>query len=195
MKKQAYIFIGRSGCGKGTQVDLLIEQLKKQGENVFNLETGSKFREFVKGDGYSNKLAKEVGEKGGLQPEFLAVFMWAKAITDGLKEGDILVLDGVARKILEAKLLDTVFEFLGYEKPTIVFMNVSRQWSEERLLGRGRDDDATQEIKKRLDWYDTDVEPVIEWYKNNPDYNFLDINGEQTIEEVHGEIMEKVTGE
>lgn len=191
--KQAYIFIGRSGCGKGTQVSLLVEQLKKQGENIFNLETGSKFREFIKGSGYSNKLAKEVGERGGLQPEFLAVFMWAKAITDNLKEGDTMVLDGVARKILEAKLLDTVFEFLGYEKPTIVFMNVSRQWSEERLLGRGRGDDAIQEIKNRMDWYDTDVEPVIEWYKNNPDYNFLDINGEQTIEEVHQEILTKIS--
>ncbi len=192
MDKQAYIFIGRSGCGKGTQVKLLIEELKKQGKEVFNLEMGNKFREFIKGESYSSKLAKEIGDRGGLQPEFLAVSIWAKTITDNLKGGDTMVLDGVARKILEAKLLDTIFGFLGYKRPVVIFMNVSRKWSEDRMLGRGRSDDDAQEIKRRLDWYETDVEPVIEWYRGNPEYNFLDINGEQTIEEVHQEIMDKI---
>ncbi len=49
-----------------------------------------------------------------------------------------------------------------------------------------------KKIKKRLDWFDTDVQPVIDWFKSNDFYNFLDINGEQTIEEVHQEIMEKI---
>jgi len=190
--KQAYIFIGRSGCGKGTQAKLLIDELKKQGEDVFSLETGSKFREFIKGETYSNRLAKEITDQGGLQPEFLAVFIWAKEIVGNLKEGDILVLDGVARKILEAKLLNSVFDFLGYKRPVVIFMNVSRKWSEERMLGRGRTDDDVQEIKRRLDWYETEVEPVVEWYKGNSEYNFLDINGEQTVEEVHQEIMSKL---
>jgi len=71
-------------------------------------------------------------------------------------------------------------------------MNVSREWSKERLLGRGRKDDDPEEIKKRLDWYETEVAPVVEYYKDNPKYNFIDVNGEQTIEEVHKEIIEKV---
>jgi len=193
MEKQAYIFIGRSGCGKGTQANLLIEQLKKQGRDIFSLETGNKFREFIKDENYSSKLAKGIIERGELQPEFLAVSMWASAMTKIVRGGEDFVLDGTPRKMAEAKTLNSAMQFYGFVKPIVIFMNVSRQWSEDRLLGRGRGDDAVEEIKKRLDWYDTDVEPVVEWYKNNSDYRFLDINGEQTVEEVHREIMKKIS--
>ncbi len=190
--KQAYIFIGRSGCGKGTQANLLKDFLTKEGKTFFNLETGNKFREFVKKDSYSSQLSKKIGEIGGLQPEFLAVLMWASSMVDQVKGDEDFILDGAPRKIAEAKTLDSALRFYEFEKPIIVFVNVSRKWSEDRLLGRGRADDDTEEIKKRLDWFDTDVQPVIDWFKSNDFYNFLDINGEQTIEEVHQEIMEKI---
>ncbi|MCG2694656.1 hypothetical protein L6261_01050, partial [Candidatus Parcubacteria bacterium] len=67
-----------------------------------------------------------------------------------------------------------------------------REWSTERLLGRGRSDDDAEQIKKRLDWFDKDVIPAIEYLKNDPLYNFVDINGEQTIEQVQAEIIEKI---
>jgi adenylate kinase len=190
--KQTYIFIGRSGCGKGTQAELLIKSLTENGRKIFNLETGKKFREFVKGDSYSSKLSNEIGERGGLQPEFLAVLMWASSMVDKVQGDEDFVLDGTPRKMAEAKTLDSALDFYGFEKPIVVFVNVSRKWAEERLLGRGRSDDDTEEIKKRLDWYETEVAPVVEWYKGNGSYKFLDINGEQTIEEVHQEIMEKI---
>ena len=53
----------------------------------------------------------------------------------------------------------------------------------------GREDDVIDKINRRQDWFDTDVMPVLEFYKNHKDYEFLDINGDQTIEEVHSEIM------
>jgi adenylate kinase family enzyme len=34
--------------------------------------------------------------------------------------------------------------------------------------------------------------PVVEYYKTNPSDKFVNINGEQTIEEVHGEIISKL---
>jgi adenylate kinase len=192
MDKQAYIFIGRSGCGKGTQANLLKDFLTKQGKTFFNLETGDKFREFVKGDSYSSQLANKIGKTGGLQPEFLATLMWASSMVDQVKGGEDFVLDGTPRKMTEAKILDSALRFYEFKKPIVVFVNVSRKWSEDRLLGRGRADDDTEEIEKRLNWFDTDVQPVIDWYKGEDSYNFLDINGEQTIEEVHQEIMDKI---
>ena len=193
MNKNAYIFIGRSGCGKGTQAELLIEYLKKNGRKIFSLETGDKFREFVRGDTYSRRLSAEIGPKGGLQPEFLAILMWATAMTNSVKGGESFVIDGAPRKMAEATVLDSALKFYGFEKPILVFMNVSRKWSEERLAGRGRSDDDINEVKKRLDWYDADVAPVVEWYKNNAEYQFLDINGEQTVEEVHREIINELS--
>lgn len=191
--KQAYIFVGRSGCGKGTQAELLIDYLKNNSQNeVFYLQTGEEFRKFMKEEGYSNDLAREVGSQGKLQPMFLTVMLWAKALIEKLKGGEILVFDGTPRKKDEADILESVFDFYGYKNPKVIYVNVSRQWAEERLLSRGRSDDKLEKIKTRQDWFDTDVMAVLDYYQNNKDYVFLEINGEQTIEEVHQEILSKL---
>ena len=48
VKQQSFIFMGRSGCGKGTQAKLLMEYLKKidPARDIFYLETGAGVREF-----------------------------------------------------------------------------------------------------------------------------------------------------
>jgi len=75
----------------------------------------------------------------------------------------------------------------------IIYVNVSDAWSIARLEGRGRaDDKSLAEVKKRLAWFNTDVVPALDFYKNNPDYQYLDINGEQTIEQVQAEILTKL---
>jgi len=192
MDKQAYIFIGRSGCGKGTQTELLMNHLRNDlNRKVFDLQTGDKFRSFVKGEGYTNRLAKEIGDRGELQPMFLVLSLWATALIENLKGDEDLVLDGMPRKKDQADVLHSVFDFYGYGKPKVVYINVSREWATEKLLARkdGREVYVFYKINRRQDWFDTDVMPVLEFYKNHKDYEFLDINGDQTIEEVHSEIM------
>ena len=41
-------------------------------------------------------------------------------------------------------------------------------------------------------WYENFVAKVIEAYKTDTRVSFHEINGEQTIEEVHGELISKV---
>ncbi|MCK4918227.1 MAG: nucleoside monophosphate kinase [Candidatus Pacebacteria bacterium] len=191
--KQAYIIIGRSGCGKGTQAELLINYLKNDlNRKVFDLQTGDKFRDFIKGEGYTNKLAKEIGDRGGLQPMFLVLSLWATALIENLKGDEDLILDGMPRKKDQADVLHSVFDFYSYDKPKVIYINVSREWAEEKLLARGRGDDEAEKIKNRQDWFDTDVIPVLGFYENHEDYEFLDINGDQSIEDVHNEIMNKI---
>jgi adenylate kinase family enzyme len=47
-------------------------------------------------------------------------------------------------------------------------------------------------VKSRLDWFDTDVVPVVEYFKSNTDVDFISVNGEQSIEEVHNELLSKL---
>ncbi len=195
MELKTFIFIGRSGCGKGTQVKLLTDYLKEvtPEENIFYLQTGQHFRNFVKEKGLANKMANEIMEEGGRQPDFLAVWIWANAFLKNVKNEEHLIVDGTPRSLNEARILDTAMRFYKREKPTIVYIDVSREWSEERLLARGRADDLEiEDIRKRLDWFEDDVLPAVSFYRENPDYDFIFINGEQTIEEVHGEVMKKV---
>ena len=60
MKPQTFIFIGRSGCGKGTQAELVQEHLKQidPKRKVLYIQTGAEFREFIKGNSETQKLSK-----------------------------------------------------------------------------------------------------------------------------------------
>ncbi len=186
----SYIFIGRSGCGKGTQADLLKKVLELRGKRVLYIETGDEFRNFITGEQFANKRSKEAYEKDERQPDFLACFMWSKAFIKDFEGKEEVMFDGTPRSLPEAKILETALTFFGFNKKFIIHINVSKDWSQDRLLARGRSDDATiQKINKRLAWYDSDVLPAVEHFKTTPLYSFVSVNGEQTIEKVHEDIV------
>ena len=195
MQKQFFIFIGRSGCGKGTQAELLQKYLEDQGvEKVVHVTTGGGFRDFVARDTYVSGLSRTVNETGGLQPEFLAVWNWSNIFINTLKGDETIILDGAPRKPFEVHVLHSAVSFLGYEKPVVVYVDVSEKWAKERLVGRGREDDKNEaEITRRLSWFETEVLPTLDVYLNDPRYTVLHINGEQTVEEVHKEIISKLS--
>lgn len=186
-----FIFIGRSGSGKGTQAALIKESLLKEnpGADIFYLESGARFRDFIQSNTFSSGLSREVYEADLRQPDFLAVWNWAHLFVDSLKGTEHLMIDGTPRSLVEAKILDTAMKFYKREKPKVVHINVSRPWSEKHLLARGRADDANLEkINRRLNWFDSDVVPAVEYYRTHPDYQFIEVNGEQSIEKVEEDI-------
>ncbi len=194
MSPQTFLFIGRSGCGKGTQADLLQKLIKEKDPNgeIFYIQTGAHFREFIKGEGYANKLSNDIYVNGILQPDFLAIYLWAKLLIENFKGTEHLFFDGITRTLPEAMTFTTALQFYN-RHATVIYLNVSRKWSEERLLARGRMDDKTlRDIDKRLDWYDRDTAPAVEYFNVHERYTFLDINGEQTVEKVHADIVEKL---
>ncbi len=193
MHLHTFIFIGRSGCGKGTQAALIKEHILKENKEaeIFYLESGARFREFIQGETYSSKLSSEVYNQDHRQPDFLAVWNWAHLFVDSLKGTEHLMIDGTPRSLAEAKVLDTAMKFYKREKPYIVYINVSREWSQKHLLNRGRSDDATlDKIDRRLKWFESDVVPAIEYYRTHPDYRFIEVNGEQSVEKV-SEVIQK----
>jgi adenylate kinase len=194
MTPKTFIFIGRSGSGKGTQARLLQEYLNEidKDTSIFYLETGAEFREFLKGESFSSELSRKIYEAGDLQPSFLAIHIWAEKLMNNLKGNEHLIIDGTPRQLGEAHILESALDFYKRDEVYVVLPNVSRKWSEERLLGRGRADDSIEDIKRRLDWYDEKVVPAIEYFKSSAKLKFLDINGEQTIQEVRDEIIKKL---
>lgn len=188
-----FIFIGRSGCGKGTQAELLQKALEGKGERVLYVETGHLFRDFITGESFSQKKSKALYETSVRQPDFLACHMWSHLLLKSYEKGMSVILDGTPRSLAEALVLESAFNFFEFEHKYILHLDVSRGWAEERLLARGRLDDSSKEkIGKRLDWFDRDVIPAIEYFKNNPSAEFISINGEQEIESVHSDIVKAV---
>lgn len=195
MNPQTFIFIGRSGCGKGTQADLLQQKLREKTPEtpIFYLETGERFREYIQSETYSSNLSKDVMEKGGLQPEFLAVWNWSSLFVEKMQGNEHLVLDGTPRKLDEAEVLDSAMKFYNREKPFVIFLDVSKEFSIARFKDRGRaDDKSLQAIEERMKWYEEHVVAAIRYYWQNDNYRLLHINGEQTIEQVHAEIITKM---
>lgn len=193
MNLHTVIFIGRSGCGKGTQAALLRERIHRLDEAkrpILYVETGEHFRRFIRQAGLSSKLSREAYERDERQPDFLAAWMWADLLIRELEPDMHLVFDGAPRARAEAELLTTALSFYGRERPTVIHLDVSRKWSEEKLLARGRSDDRTlAKIDKRLDWFDRDVVPAMDYFRANPYYRFVEVNGEQTVPEVHRDIV------
>ncbi len=191
MNPQTFIFFGPSGSGKGTQARLLIDELKKRNpeRRTLYLETGEKLREFAEEASITSSLTKETLDKGELLPEFLPIWIWTEYLVRHLSGHEHLFMDGSPRKLDEAVILDSAIKFYKREKPFVVSIEVSDAWATERLKERGRGDDNDEEIKSRLLWYKDNVLPAIEFFKNNPYYQFVSVSGERAIEEVHAELL------
>lgn len=195
MTPQTFIFIGRSGCGKGTQAELLIKYLneKSADKKVFYMEIGKKFRDYLNEETYTTELSREIYKKGELQPDFLAIHIWSHSIIEDYNGLDHMIVDGIPRSLVQAKVFDTAMSFYNKENVFVINLDVSEDWSKKRLSERGRSDDKEEdEVEKRLAWYKRDVVPAIDFFREHPRYMVLDINGEQSIEEVHNEILNKI---
>jgi adenylate kinase len=189
MNSKAFVFFGRSGCGKGTQAKLLADFLKSQGKEVLYTETGSSLRELSKGENLIGKNIQNILKDGHLIPVFIPIWIWTDFIIKNFTGKEDMILDGVCRRKEESVALDSLFDFYKIEKPNIILMNVSKDWSYTRMMERKRADDTPEKIQNRLDWYEKDVVPSIEYFRGKSGYNFIEINGEQTIENVHKDII------
>ena len=151
MNKKTIIMMGNSGCGKGTQATILENYFKNKNEEVFHLELGSQFRDLLNSTTYTATVAKKIAKKGGLQPEFLAIKLWAKMFNKYYSPEKNLIIDGTPRRLTEAMVLEETLKFYEIKRPIVIFLNTSREVATERMLGRKRADDTLEKIKERLD--------------------------------------------
>ncbi len=200
MKKNLFVFLGRTGCGKGAQTSRLSDYIKNKenSDAVFYVSTGDEFRKFMQTGTYSAIKTKEIVDSGNYVPSFLASMLWANAIARDYKENQHMIIDGSPRTLAEKAIFDTVFDFygqvhvFGFEKVHVVFMNVSNSWATDKLLKRGRADDTNEAIANRMAWFESYIMPVIDAYKKDSRVSFHEINGEQSIEDVHADIVKAI---
>jgi adenylate kinase len=198
MQPQTYIFFGPSGSGKGKQAELLMEVLKQREpeKKIIYIETGEKFRKLAEENSYTGREVNKIIDGGQLAPVFLPIWAWADSLVANFSGNEYVLFDGTPRKLEEAGILDSAIKFYNLENPVVISLEVSDEVTTERLLKRGkekgREDDNEEEIKKRLDFYKTDVVPAINYFKNDSYYKFISIDAEKSIEVVHQDILQKV---
>ncbi len=190
-----FLFFGRSGCGKGTQAGLIKQRLESQGREVLYIETGRELRSFAEEKNTTAELVGEVMNNGDFLPPFVPIWIWTNALIRKFDNTQDLILDGLARRLHEAPILDSALRFYGRTNVHVVHINVTPAWSRERMLARQRADDNPDDVERRLHAFELNALPVLEYFKNQKGYDYFEVDGMQSIESVHHDIVGHIWGE
>jgi adenylate kinase len=195
MQPKTIIFVGPQGSGKGTQIELLREVLKKKDteHRVVDIQTGRRFRALAaKGEGYTEKKMHETLNTGVLQPLFLSVVLWGDAFHHHVDPECHLLIDGFPRTVNEARVLESALSFYKRDELTIVNLETSEEVVRRRMMERARPDDTEESIEERLRWYREETAPVLAYYREREGATVFDCDGTKSIQEVHDEILRHI---
>lgn len=182
------VVLGKSGSGKGTQVEMLAKNY-----NFKIISSGNLLRARAEQTDFVGQRIGEIINKGELVPTPVIFHLWLHELEAARDEKSIngIVFEGSPRKLYEAWMLDETLWFYGLEQHMrVIHLNISDGEAMKRLLARGRKDDQPEAIQERLRWYQEQVSPAIEYYRQKQ--KLIDVNGEQTIEDVSKEVLEKL---
>ena len=183
-----FVFLGRTGSGKDTQADFL----KKLPDfsDAIEISTGDFFREFATKSTLLGRKTKETLGVGGRQPDWFAFAVWLFGFGERVQSEEIILASGSPRSLREAGLIDEALKFVVRPKAIAIYIEVSREEAKKRLFLRARSDDSDKEINRRMEWFETDVMPAVEYYKNEG--RLIEVNGEQSPAEVFKELEQKL---
>lgn len=165
MRYKTILLFGAPGSGKGTQGKILGEI-----PGFYHNATGDIFRSLDL-QSEMGRMFWEYAGKGKLVPDEFTIKLWKQYI-QGMEmvnqfhpESQIVVLDGIPRSLTQAKLLE---DTIDVEK--IIYLRTDNlQKMVERLrrraLKENRFDDANDAvIQHRLEVYENDTRPVLDFY-------------------------------
>jgi adenylate kinase len=183
--------LGPQGSGKGTQATRI-----KAMYGIPHIATGDMIREIKELPTDLGRETKEVYDRGDLVSDELMI----RLIRDRLSRGDTLggfVLDGFPRTLPQAEALDDLLRELGRDLDVVFDLQVpEREMLLQRLLHRaaeeGRSDDTPDAIKHRLELYDRETAPLVDYYRTHQ-ANVVGIHADRTVDEVFHEIEQSLS--
>lgn len=193
-KPYVFIFFGTVGSGKGTQVELLTKYLEdnKISDDVVSTSTGSEYRKLIEGGNYTGTIVKTTVLKGHLQPDFLTISLFTNILISRMEENTSLITDGFPRTIPQSEAFEMAMKFYNRDNIHIIYIELDKEEATKRMMLRGRSDDTKEGITKRFDEYVNNVIPSMNYFKDKPGYIIHVVNGKQSIEEVHQDIIKSL---
>ena len=160
------VILGRQGSGKGTQAVHIAEQFQ-----IVHISTGDMLRSAVQEGTELGLKAKSIMDSGGL-------------VTDDVVNGI------VAERLAKDDLIIELGDVMWYVMQACKALDVSIEEVTQRMMSRGREDDTPEAIARRLELYEAETAPLIEWFENE---NILCvIDGLGTEIEVHRRVIEEI---
>lgn len=190
MNSETFIFYGIVGSGKGTQVKLLQDYLKaKDGKEIIYAYPGNEYRKIIESDTQTSALVKDTLGNGDLQPDFLTNSIFVNMLISTISPNKHLIADGYPRTLDQAGCFEDIIKFYGRKNVKIIYLEVSKEEVTKRMKLRGRHDDTDDGIERRFNEYENKVIPSMNSLKEKSSYEFYNINGEQSVEDVHKDII------
>jgi adenylate kinase len=201
------IVLGAPGAGKGTQADILSQEM-----NFPHIASGDLFRQALEEKTEVGLLAKSYMDKGKLVPDDVAI----KMILERINQPDCTsgcILDGFPRTLHQAEILDKAFGEQGKAIDKALYIEVPNEKLVKRISGRRlcrvcqtpyhiissppknpskcdkcggelyqRSDDKEKTVKERLSIFFAQTVPILDYYKKQN--KLIKIKGDFGIQEV-----------
>lgn len=180
------LLLGPQGAGKGTQA----KQISKT-YGIPQIATGDMIREIKELETELGRRVREIYDRGDLVDDATIV----ELIESRLDRGDTIpgfVLDGFPRNTAQAEALDALLARLDRGLDVVFELQVGdRDVLLERLAKRaaeeGRTDDTPDAIRKRLEIYERETAPLVDYYRSTRG-NVVGIHADRPVDAVFAEI-------
>lgn len=183
------IILGPPGSGKSTQSKLLSDAF-----SLPHIISGDIARNLAKEHTPVGEEVKEDIKEGQLIPTELLFPKVREAIEKALSVGGF-ILDGYPRDPKESQMLLSFFKEKGIPLDRVIVIDLDRGSVLSRLLKRAddekRSDDTLEAINERLTIYNTLTKEVIAELQSQG--GVKEINGDDTVENVHAKIISSVS--
>jgi adenylate kinase len=180
------LLLGPQGSGKGTQAKRISAEY-----GIPHVATGDMLRETIAAGTDLGGKVKPILARGDLVPDEDMISLIRERLSrDDTAEG--FVLDGFPRTMAQAEALDAMLREIGRELTIVFELQLPEEVCIERLLRRarleGRVDDTPEVVRRRLELYHSETEPLIEHYRATG--KLVGIHADRPIPEVFAEIQE-----
>ena len=209
------IIFGPPGSGKGTQSQNIIDKF-----NLQQISTGDLLRIEIKQKTEVGKKIEKIISQGELVNDKIVNKLLKKVVTNPDFRNRI-IFDGYPRNIDQAKILELMLNEDNQLINFILFLNVTKELIEKRILGRilcgkcnkimneylnkeeinnhtcgknylkKRKDDNQKTIITRYEKYIKKTKPVLDFYSSRS--SFYEIDGSQEIQVITDEIEQILT--
>ncbi|MEX0622213.1 MAG: nucleoside monophosphate kinase [Candidatus Woykebacteria bacterium] len=168
------LVFGAQGSGKSTHAKYIADKLE-----VPYIYTGDLFRDLENEDSERGRKIRDLMSKGILIPNEISI----PAFNEYLQKFDVskgLVLDGYPRNLDQAQALPVGIDL-------VIHVVLPEKTAVERLMERGRNDDNPSAIKKRLELFKKDTEPIYDHYREKR-VKIIKLNNSASVEKVQERI-------